>query len=140
MNPDETRPAGPRPYDLPALIEDLPMLELTPNVDQEKAWNAIKVLGYCNDAMLGLVRFAGKTGWERHPAGDEMLHILEGKTNITLLTEDGPVRFAARAGEVVVIPQGLWHAQVTEPDVTLMFATPGEGSEHSTKPDPRLPD
>ena len=38
------------------------------------------------------MRFRGQTPWERHPAGDELLHVIEGAVEVTVLTDDGPVR------------------------------------------------
>ncbi|ODR95208.1 hypothetical protein AUC70_05780 [Methyloceanibacter stevinii] len=99
---------------------------------------AITVLGLCNGSLIGLVRFSGQTAWERHPAGDEFLHILAGKTHITVLAEGGPMRFTAEAGSAVVVPRGLWHSQCPDSEVTTMFITPAAGSERSMKKDPRV--
>jgi len=61
---------------------------------------------------------------ERHPGGDEMLHILDGEVDITVLTDDGRVETTARAGSIFVCPKGLWHRQMSRSGVTVLYATP----------------
>lgn len=125
------------PPNIKTLSKTLSTLEVTPDIDKEEAMKSINIMGSFNDCMLGLVRFSGQTSWERHPAGEELLQILSGKTNITILADEGPIHISADEGSVVTIPKGLWHSQCTQTEVTLLFATPAAGSEHSTKADPR---
>jgi quercetin dioxygenase-like cupin family protein len=89
-----------------------------------------------NDGALYVGRFSGETPWERHPGADELLYVLEGETQLTLLTADGPVRVSVRAGSAVVVPRGLWHRQLAPGGVTLLAATPDD-SEVSAAEDPR---
>jgi quercetin dioxygenase-like cupin family protein len=89
-----------------------------------------------NAGAVYVGRFAGETPWERHPDADELLYVLEGATDITLLTPDGAKRVSVAAGAVFVVPRGLWHRQVARPSVTLLAATP-DHSEVSTAADPR---
>ena len=89
-----------------------------------------------NGGAVYVGRFSGETPWERHPDADELLHVLEGATDITLLTPDGVARVSVAAGSVFVVPRGLWHRQVARPSVTLLSATP-DHSEVSTADDPR---
>jgi len=124
----EALAAGPRlvAHDVRAALSDLP--EMT-----------MRFFAPLNRCMVGVSRFAGPSHWERHPAGDEMLHILEGEVEITTLTDEGPVQSAARAGSLFICPRGLWHRLVPRSPVSLLFATPGEGIEHSAAKDPRRP-
>ena len=89
---------------------------------------------------IGVSRFSTNSHWERHPAGDELLHLLEGDAEITVLTDDGPTRTTAHAGSLFVCPKGLWHQIRPLSPVSLLFATPGEGIEHAPADDPRLGD
>ena len=57
------------------------------------------------------MRFSGQAPWERHPDGDELLHVLEGAVDLTVLTDDGPTELRLDAGSVFVCPKGLWHRQ-----------------------------
>ena len=68
--------------------------------------------------------------WERHPAGDELLVVLAGAGVFVLELEDGERSVALRAGQVFVVPRGIWHtARFTEPR-RILFATAGAGTEH----------
>jgi uncharacterized cupin superfamily protein len=70
------------------------------------------------------------TMWERHPAGDELVVLLEG--HVDLIQEiDGEERVVSlHAGQAAINPPGVWHtAHVHEPGRAL-FITPGRGTEH----------
>ena len=69
--------------------------------------------------------------WERHPAGDEILHLLSGRLSVTLAPEGATERCCTlRAGEALVVPCGVWHRlQVLEP-ARLLFITPPRATEH----------
>jgi quercetin dioxygenase-like cupin family protein len=105
-------------HDLRAALAGLPELSM-------------RFLGSLDRLTLGVSRFGSGTHWERHPDGDELLHVLEGEAEITTLTEDGPLRAEVGAGSLFVCPQGLWHRIVPRSPVSLFFATPGAGIEHS---------
>jgi quercetin dioxygenase-like cupin family protein len=111
-------------HDLRAALGDLPEM-------------AMRFFGSLNRCMVGVSRFSTDSHWERHPAGDEMLHVLEGEADVVTLTEDGPVRSILRAGSIFICPRGLWHRVLPRSPVSLLFATPGEGTEHSNAEDPR---
>jgi mannose-6-phosphate isomerase-like protein (cupin superfamily) len=56
------------------------------------------------------------TNWEMHPAGDEILFMLEGKATFVLKLSGGLSEVALSAGQSLVIPKGVWHtAKLTEP-------------------------
>ena len=70
------------------------------------------------------------TNWEMHPAGDEILFMLEGKATFVLDLSDGLREVALRAGRLLVIPKGVWHtAKVSEP-ARLLTITAGTGTQH----------
>src|SRR6266850_6329760 len=94
----------------------------------------MRFLAALDGCTVGVSRFSGRSGWERHPAGDELLHFLEGDADIVTLTGSGPVRSPVRAGSIFVCPRGLWHQIVPRSPVSLFFAAPGEGMEHSADP------
>jgi mannose-6-phosphate isomerase-like protein (cupin superfamily) len=89
-----------------------------------------------NEGQTWVGRFTGQSPWERHPDGDELLHVLEGKVEVTVLTEGGAVEQPVSAGSIFVIPRGLWHRQFARSTVLQFGATPGR-TEHSTAEDPR---
>src|SRR5438552_1312798 len=111
-------------HDLRAALGDLPEMMM-------------RFLASLNRCTLSVTRFSGPSPWERHPAGDELLHPLEGEVDVTVLTDGGPTHVTVRAGSVFVCPRGLWHRQLPRPAVTMFFGTPTENEEVSWAEDPR---
>lgn len=69
--------------------------------------------------------------WERHPDGDEVVHLLRGRLRI--ITSDDPDGFVLDEGGTVVLPAGVWHTvDVIEPGETL-HVTYGRGTEHKAR-------
>ncbi|HEX6120439.1 MAG TPA: cupin domain-containing protein [Dongiaceae bacterium] len=68
--------------------------------------------------------------WERHPAGDEFLLLLSGALSVVLEASSGQREVPLKAGEAFVVPAGSWHTFVVAQAGDLVFATPGEGTEH----------
>jgi len=124
-------------HDIRAALSGLPELTITSSTTEEEANAAMQEIASFNQCMVGLVRFSGQTLWERHPDGDELLHVLEGAVDVTVLTDGEPVQATVHAGSVFVVPRGLWHRQLPRPAVTLLFATPAERTEASWTEDPR---
>ncbi len=68
--------------------------------------------------------------WEMHPAGDEILFMLEGKATFVLECSEGLRQIVLAAGRLLVIPKGVWHtAKVAEP-ARLLAITAGLGTQH----------
>jgi len=86
--------------------------------------------------LLWVGRWCRTSPWERHAAGDELLHVLEGVVELTVLTGEGPVSTTLRSGSVFVVPRGMWHRQSASAPVLQWGATPGV-TEHSMADDPR---
>src|SRR2546427_3010041 len=97
----------------------------------------MRFLASLNRCTLGVTRFSEPSHWERHPAGDELLHVLEGEADVVTLTDGGPVRSTVRAGSIFICPRGLWHQVLPRSPLSMLFATPGEGTEHSDAKEPR---
>ena len=70
-------------------------------------------------------------GWERHPAGEEVVYLLSGRVDVVQELEGGAQHVVKlHPGEAMVNPANVWHtARVHEPGLAL-FITPGEGTEH----------
>ena len=86
--------------------------------------SAARLASY-RDGGLSVTKFAGKGHWERHLAGDELIHILDGTATLEIVCNDGPPKsFSLSAGMVAVNPQGAWHRFQSSEGVTLMAATP----------------
>jgi mannose-6-phosphate isomerase-like protein (cupin superfamily) len=69
--------------------------------------------------------------WEMHPAGDEVLVLLEGSLSIMLELRDGQTReHSLTAGGTLVVPAGAWHRFVGQRGVRMLFITYGAGTQH----------
>ena len=123
---------------LESTLAELPELAITSDTTAEEARAAVRTITSFDQSTLGMMRYSGLTPWERHPAGDELLHVLEGEVDVTVLTDDGPVEVNVRAGSVFVCPRGLWHRQRPRPAVTMLFGTPTATEEVSWAEDPRV--
>src|SRR5579863_9679845 len=56
----------------------------------------------------GVAAFRGKPPWEHHTSGDELLFVLSGESELTILEEGFPaVTTTLRSGRLVIIPRGL---------------------------------
>lgn len=69
--------------------------------------------------------------WERHPAGEELVMLVSGAA-VLLLEENGAERAVelATPGDFVLVPKGTWHTAKTKVSTTMLFLTPGDGTEH----------
>jgi mannose-6-phosphate isomerase-like protein (cupin superfamily) len=69
--------------------------------------------------------------WERHPAGDELGCLLSGEVTLVLERDGGEDTAELRKpGEFVLVPKGTWHTARTRVPTTMLFVTPGEGTEN----------
>jgi mannose-6-phosphate isomerase-like protein (cupin superfamily) len=69
--------------------------------------------------------------WERHPAGEEFVCLLEGEVELHLEKEG--VRDSVvldRPGTYVLVPPNTWHTAKVRKPSRMIFVTPGEGTEN----------
>ena len=125
-----------KPHDLRSLTSDVVTLAMTPDTTEEEAVAATRMLGSLNRCAVGLVRFSGQPPWERHP-DDELLHVLDGEVEFTLLTDSGPACVTLRTNSLFVMPRGVWHRSLARAPVTVLYITSSDGNEHSLAEDPR---
>jgi len=124
-------------HDLRAALREVPHLTIRADTTGEEADAAVRNVAKMGNLTLGVMSYSGLTPWERHPDGDELLLALDGEVDVTVLTDEEPVRRKLRAGEVFVCPQGLWHRQLADKSVAMLYGTPTETSEISMADDPR---
>lgn len=119
-----------RVVNLNAEVAQLRMLEgRTPTTNAAARRDSFSALLPYRDGAVFAAKFAGKSAWERHPQGDEIVQVLAGETTLHLITAAGRVTLALKAGMLVVVPQDAWH-QFEAPDgVSVMTATP-QPTEH----------
>lgn len=69
--------------------------------------------------------------WERHPAGEEMVLLLSGAAEFLLELPEGLQTVAVtEPGSYLLVPAGVWHTAKTRLPTTMLFITPGAGTEH----------
>ncbi len=125
--------------DLDAELAKLTMFRRSPNSTAAERTGSVAQLATYRDGLLLAIKAAGKDHWERHLAGDELIHILDGSATLEIVCDDGPPKsFALRAGMLAVIPQGAWHRFLSFEGNTHLGATPfpGESIEFDVD-DPR---
>jgi mannose-6-phosphate isomerase-like protein (cupin superfamily) len=124
------RPRAMKTYDIRATMKQPPSF-VTPD-GKASFW----IGDPFNGGMISVGRFSGQSPWERHPDGDELVHVLDGEVEITVLSKAGPEEITVRAGSVFVVPKNHWHRQHARQSVTQLGATVG-ATEHSHAEDPR---
>jgi quercetin dioxygenase-like cupin family protein len=117
------------PHRLDLVLKRLPPLRPSsrtraPAGDPAFASTPFTKLAPFNHGGVFVGRFTGRTPWERHRGGDELVHVLAGEVDLTVLKPSGPVHVTLTAGSVFVVPRGRWHRQRTRGDVALLTATP----------------
>ncbi len=118
--------------DLKAEFAKLTMLkDRTPTTPEAERKGAFARLATYRDGGIFTAKFAGKSAWERHPQGDEIVQIVDGAATLHLMTPEGRQSLALSAGMMTIVPQNMWH-QFEAPDgVCVMTATP-QPTEHLT--------
>lgn len=73
--------------------------------------------------------------WEMHPHGDEIVTLISGEITFKLKLADGEQSVTlSEAGAYVIVPRGVWHTANTSVKSTVLFITPGQGTQHSDAP------
>jgi len=74
--------------------------------------------------------------WEMHPAGDELVCLISGGTDVILSLPAGrrTIRIN-RTGEYIIVPQGVWHTAHPHEPTVMLFITPGQGTENRPEPE-----
>lgn len=120
--------SAPSIIDLTAEVAKLTMFRRTPRSTREETKGSVARLADYRDGLLLAIKTSGKDHWERHLAGDELIHIFDGTKTLEIVCDAGPPRsFELRAGTIVVIPQGAWHRSYSEGTTTISAVPfPGE--------------
>jgi mannose-6-phosphate isomerase-like protein (cupin superfamily) len=79
----------------------------------------------------GVSAFRGRPPWEFHSAGDELLLILAGQSQLTVIEGGNSTVRTLSVGQLAIIPQGHWHSNDAPDGVTMLWLTPTHGNKHS---------
>jgi len=101
-----------------------------PDMSEAELAGAFATLAGLGEGGVFVGSFSGESAWERHGKGDELVHILDGETVLTVLTDDGPTEMRMSAGMLTVVPQGKWHRFRAPDGVTVLTVTP-QPTDHS---------
>lgn len=110
--------------DLNAELDRLTQFARTPMSPEADRRKGLGQVAPYRDGAIFTSKFSGSGGWERHPSGDEIVHVIEGATLLRLLPDEGPEALELRAGMMVIVPKGMWHRFESASGVTLMTVTP----------------
>ena len=123
--------------DIKAALAGRPVLGgRSKDTTEAEAKAAFAILAPFRDGSIFAGSFSGDSPWERHQNGDELVHILDGATTLTIMTDNGPQSFTMTAGMLIVVPQGHWHRFHAPDRVTVLSATP-QPTDHTSAEDPR---
>ena len=82
--------------------------------------------------IVSLFRFEEPwTSWEMHPAGDEVVCVIQGHMTLHQELPDGSKQtHELGPGEYAINPPGAWHTADAEEPVVALFITAGKGTTH----------
>jgi quercetin dioxygenase-like cupin family protein len=127
--------APPRPVLLDDALGSLAFLaDRTPETTDEQAGDAFAHVADYRDGGVFVAHWAGRSEWERHPVGDEIVMVLDGETTLFLLAADGEHGHTMTAGQFLVVPQGTWHRFETPDAVKVMSVTPQPTDHRAERP------
>ncbi len=68
--------------------------------------------------------------WERHPAGEEFVCLLSGQVDFVLEQDEGEeIVSLSTPGQYILVPRGVWHTARVHTSSSVLFITPGEGTQ-----------
>ena len=127
--------SGPVPISVDAALAEVRFLaDRKPTTTQHESDGTFKRLSAYREGGVFVGHWAGASEWERHPAGDEIVMVVEGATTMFFLTDEGESAAPIAPGELVVVPQGTWHRFETPEGVKMLSVTPQPTDHSSTRP------
>ena len=64
---------------------------------------------------------SGSHGGERHLDADEVLYLISGAFRLSLELDEGRAEIPVKAGEAVIVPQGIWHRLIVDEPCHYLF-------------------
>lgn len=102
----------------------------TPETTDEDAEGAFAILSEFSNGGVFIVHYDGYSEWERHAHGDELVHVLEGETTLILLLDGEEKRNELSSGQLLIVPEGVWHRFESPKGVKVLTITP-QPTDHS---------
>ena len=82
-------------------------------------WNP-RIVGRLNGQLVKVVKLAGEFVWHHHENEDELFLVLSG--TLRMKFRDG--ERVLTAGELIIVPRGVEHLPVAEPECHVMLFEP----------------
>lgn len=79
-----------------------------------------KIIAESNNQLVKIAKGNGELVWHKHDNEDELFIVFKGK--LTLQLRDGNVEL--NEGEMYVVPKGVEHCPIAEPDTHFMMVEP----------------
>ena len=114
----------------------LEQLKLSPNIYEELDE---RYGGFKSHTLISAHHFSENwPTWEKHPEGDELLVLLSGRAVFSLRLESGDESVELKEpGSFLIVPKNTWHTAHIDEPTSMLFITPGEGTENETSPPAR---
>ena len=82
--------------------------------------------------LVSTYRFnADWNGWEKHPAGEEFIVLLQGSIEFVLEVNGRHEHVTLHApGEFTLVPRDTWHTANVAKEAMVLFVTAGDGTQH----------
>jgi len=113
-----------RPINLLGSFQSLTRLEgRTPTTTDDESKDTFTMLSEFRDGGAFASTFAGKSEWERHSKGDELVLAVEGQTDLILFIGGREQRATLEEGSMIIVPENTWHRFETE-GVKILTLTP----------------
>jgi len=106
----------------------------TPTSTDADMAGAFGRLSAYRDGAVFVGHWAGRSEWERHPEGDEIVLVVAGATTLFTLHDDEERAHPLGAGELLVVPQGTWHRFETPEEVQVLSVTPQPSDHRPDRP------
>lgn len=68
--------------------------------------------------------------WEMHPNGSEVVICVSGAMTLIQEIKGKKKGYKLKAGQYIINPPGVWHTADADAEVSAIFITAGEGTEH----------
>ena len=106
----------------------------TPTTTDDDMAGAFGMLSAYRDGGVYVAHWAGRSEWERHPEGDELVMVVGGATTLFTLHGDEERAHPLGVGQLLVVPRGTWHRFETPVEVQVLSVTPQPSDHRPDRP------
>lgn len=82
---------------------------------------APKVIAQCNGQSIRILKGTGELGWHKHEDDEKVIVVYKGQLTLKLKSSNDVV---LDAGDMYVMPKGVDHCPVAQPDTHFMMIEP----------------